>query len=957
MSAARGITPVDYMVVGGYLTLIMIVAVAASVWKWMNKKLISMRTTARAAENDEQSDPSSPRAIVSTRLISKPAPPDSTNAPEDFFLADRAASWWVVAASFFASNIGTDAIVGLSSAGASVGIAAASFDLASSTAFIALAYLFLPVYRSSGVYTLPEWAEARFSRPVRLYLACMSLVLYALAKVSVALYCGSLVLAYVTGASPWAGVAALLVLTAAFSIAGGLRAVLAVEVWNTVLLLLGGAAASIVAVQAVGGLGPMLDAIKDGTSAAVREAGMTPSMAHLAQPLGAPYALPALIVGTPWLILWFHTADQEMVQRGLSGSTHAHAKLGSVLAGWLKLTVPWTWALPGLAARLLFPSELGCSPHVSVDSGSMGPTECTKPNLAYPVLITKLLPEGLSGAMLAACLAGVLSVLASTLNSASTLATMDLVRVAARTMRTPMDQRDKGIKARTRAMDAEEPMDDDDGEEEPEGSTACCPPRTVSTAFRRVRSAFAWMGRYACAGCTLPYRPRLGAALLKPNTLVWIGRFCIILLVCVSLLWLPVLPKLAPSLYTAMQSLNAYVAPPVAVVFTAGLLWPAATAEGAMAALVCGHSLGLFRLLVELTLGGGRSPGPTPMPPPPSRQLGARASAASLIYSIFAEPDFLYFAFASGVLSIVVLVAVSLRTPATRQVAKHRRQQSEHQRQLAAIAPLTAPVALRCGRRMLLLRARMLESMGYHADAEASRVRAQDYATVLAAVQARQGICQGCGHMLRVEKSAPLPCSALQGSSQAPPLCSPGFAPTAHPRYRLTEASPRLADVASEVLATAGTAVPASEIVVRSPCNTVVSVLQEGLEERETSGSLRAAERSFPTPHALAGAASSVAALVAIAPARGSEDRIEEFVPFNAVPAESMRQMQAVQEQEVAPFAEASGRSSVHDSPDYCSSSSHCHAHARKERTMNAVADVAAVGLALAVLAITIAIW
>ena len=302
-----------------------------------------------------------------------------------------------------------------------MGVCAGAFDIASAVAFLVLAYICLPVYRASHVFTLPEWAARRFpGQPLRAYLSCTALLLYVVSKTAVALYCGALLLEAVLGIDGAQAVGGLLLLTCSFSLLGGLAAVIVVEVLNTGLLLAGGVAAAALALRAVGGWAGLRHAIAT-HSAAADAAGLTRDFVHLRQPAGALYSLPALLLGAPWAVLWYHCADQEMVQRGLAARSLPDARLGSVVAGLLKLAVPWMFAAPGVAARLLYPTELGCAP------GSPG-APCTRADLAYPAVMVHLLPSGLLGVVLAAALAGVMSVLASTFNSASTIFATDVYR-------------------------------------------------------------------------------------------------------------------------------------------------------------------------------------------------------------------------------------------------------------------------------------------------------------------------------------------------------------------------------------------------------------------------------------------------------------------------------------------------------------------------------------------------
>lgn len=518
MDPIYSLPPLDAAIVGTYLSGILAITAAVSWWRWRKERALKDGGRMRSG----------------------------TDSAHDFFLASESAPWWAVAGSYFASNIGSDAIVGLSSAGATVGISAGFFDFASGLAFLVLAYLCLPVYRASGVFTLPEFASKRYPGPLRMYLSVVALLLYVINKTSVALFCGAILIEAVLAVDGSLAVGGLLLLTCVFSLVGGLSAVIAVEVLNTALLLIGGSAAAGLALRAVGGWDGLHHAIAT-NSAQANTAGLTASFLHLRQS-GGMYALPALLLGAPWSILWFHCADQEMVQRGLAGRSMPDARLGSVIAGFLKLTVPWTWAVPGIVARLLYPSFLGCptlppdefaaggedrdstafASHLASPEPSSGNATspahgvpgglCLRSNLAYPSIMVNLLPTGLLGIVFAASLAGVMSVLASTFNSASTIVATDI--------------------------------------------------------YRRLH-------------------PRA-----SPWSLVWAGRAWILIMTGLAVLWLPLLSRLSPSLYVSMQLLNAALAPPIVVVFFAALLWPRANSTGALACLILGHSAGILRTIL-----------------------------------------------------------------------------------------------------------------------------------------------------------------------------------------------------------------------------------------------------------------------------------------------------------------------------------------------------------------------
>jgi solute:Na+ symporter, SSS family len=612
---APSLTPLDYGITAAYFgTIVVVFAVAAALSRRPRVPRSSLpslsqsplpprsprpRTHSHAGlpgttENEDEaaellleSAPLSPHSPSLSSPLHEPATaspaPSSPSAARDFYLADQSSPWWAVGLTFFASNIGVDAMIGLSSAGATIGLSASFFDAVSPLAFLALAYLFLPVYRAARVFTLPQYAGKRFGAGVRGYLACLSLVLYATNKVAAALLCGSVILQALAGVSPSTAIALLVVATGLFSAAGGLKAVIYAEVVNTILLLGGGATALGVALHnsGLGSWAGLVAAVEGGGGGG--GGALTPAFLHLSRGKGS-YALPGLLLGSPWLLLWFHAADQEMVQRGLSARSSGDAKLGSVLGGALKLTVPFLFCLPGIVARYALPDVLGCP----VD-GTGGP--CAAPNLAYPALIALLLPPGLRGLLLAAALAGVLSILASTFNSAATLFAVDVWGPA-------------------------------------------------------VAASRGWgTGRRWCLAC--PCRPR---RLSTPTALVWVGRVFILVLTGASILWLPLMGSLSPSLYLAMQSLNAYAAPPVTAVFVCGLLWRGANEAGALAALLLGHGIGLVRLLILLSVGA------------PDEGGAARAKPLPVPIAAIADSGFLLFAAAEGGVAVAALVFVSLAT-------------------------------------------------------------------------------------------------------------------------------------------------------------------------------------------------------------------------------------------------------------------------------------------------------
>jgi len=582
----------------------------------------------------------------------------------------------------------------LSSAGATAGLSAGFFDIASGLAFVALAHAFLPVYRNSRAFTLPEWTEHRFGPRVRIYLSILALLIYVVNRISATLYCGGLIFSVTLGLNEWVSIGILLVATGLTVTMGGLHSILVIENLNTVLLLVGGFLTLGFALAAAGGWSEVVASIESGTGAA-RQAGIPASFAHIWSG-GDLYPWPGLLLGGPWLVAWFHLAEQEMVQRGLSAGSAGDAALGCVLAGLLKLTIPFTWAVPGMVARYLYPAELGCDPAAPLGS------ECHDANKAFPVLIMRVLPTGLLGLMLAAMLAAVLSVLASTFNSASTIFVFDV----ASKLSCCIGEAPRSTRGRAEAEAVAERSTDDDAAATPagepphtssddrrlllpaagHGSADSVPPVDRATSRERRReprdereqagggaatdtslSGAPDQGVTEVATCEAP-EPEPDQAALHDARLVMMGRVWVGVMVILGVAWIPALGRLSDSLYVAMQTLNALLAPPVLAVFVLGVLWPRVNETGALAGLVCGHAPGLVRLVLSTVDGGG--------------DPAASDPSAGKLGGVFTGVGYLYFAAMEGALSVAVAVAVSMWALPGRSPVQ--------------VAPFVLPAALSC---------------------------------------------------------------------------------------------------------------------------------------------------------------------------------------------------------------------------------------------------------------------
>src|SRR5688500_682653 len=321
------------------------------------------------------------------------------NVSSDYFLAGRDVGWLAVGASLFASNIGSEHLVGLAGTGAASGLAVGHFELLASFILLLLGWLFVPFYLRSGVYTMPEFLELRYNAASRAYFTWVSIVGYVLTKISVTLFAGSVVMRAVTGLDFWTSAAILIVITGLYTLLGGLRAVIYTEVMQAVVLITGSVMLTIVGLAAVGGWSGL-------------QARVPPDFFSMWKPSDhRDFPWTGIVFGAPILGIWYWCTDQHIVQRVLAAKNIQEARRGTILAGYLKILPVFIFVLPGIVAAALYQDVRGGA----ADS-------------AYPMLVTRLLPIGFKGLVLAGMLAALMSSLASAFNSCSTLLTWDVCR-------------------------------------------------------------------------------------------------------------------------------------------------------------------------------------------------------------------------------------------------------------------------------------------------------------------------------------------------------------------------------------------------------------------------------------------------------------------------------------------------------------------------------------------------
>ena len=317
----------------------------------------------------------------------------------DFFLASRSSTWPVVGLSLLASNISSATLIGLAGAAYVSGIAVYNYEWMATVILVFFCIFFLPFILRAQVYTMPEFLERRYSRPIRSYFSALTIFLSVFVDKAATLYGGALMLSLIVPGVPlWQMVVLLAALAGVYTIVGGLKAVLYTEVLQAVILLGASVILAHFAFDKVGGWDRVV-------------AQVPAYKLELFRPADDP-VVPGLgvLVGVPILGFYFWCTNQFMVQRVLSAKSVEHGRWGSLFAGLLKLPVLFLMVLPGTCAILLYPH---------LKNG----------DLVYPTLMFDLLPRGLLGLVVAGFLAAIMSATASTFNSAATLFTMDFVRV------------------------------------------------------------------------------------------------------------------------------------------------------------------------------------------------------------------------------------------------------------------------------------------------------------------------------------------------------------------------------------------------------------------------------------------------------------------------------------------------------------------------------------------------
>lgn len=324
----------------------------------------------------------------------------------DYFLAGRDAGWVAVGASIFASNIGSEHLVGLAGAGYESGMAMAHWEM-HAWLILVLGWVFVPFYARSRVFTMPEFLERRYSPSARTFLSLISLVSYVLTKVAVTVYAGGVVFKTVLGIDQWMGIdffwisaIGLVAVTGLFTVLGGMKAVLYTSILQAPVLIIGSIVILFMGLSAVGGW-----------SEVERICG--PNM-KLIRPASDPmFPWTGVLLGSALIGFWYWCTDQYIVQRTLSARSQKEARRGAIFAAYMKLLPVFIFLVPGMIAYALKQKGL-----IQIESADQ----------AFPTLVATLLPAGVKGVVVGGLVAALMSSLASLFNSSATLFTVDFYK-------------------------------------------------------------------------------------------------------------------------------------------------------------------------------------------------------------------------------------------------------------------------------------------------------------------------------------------------------------------------------------------------------------------------------------------------------------------------------------------------------------------------------------------------
>ena len=510
----------------------------------------------------------------------------------DYFLAGRNLGWWVIGASIFASNIGSEHIVGLAGSGATSGVAMAHYEL-HAWCLLVLGWVFVPFYMRSMVFTMPEFLERRFNEKSRYVLSIVSIITFIISKIAVGIFAGGVVfgtlfpqmtidIGGVTIDSFWIGSVLVILLTGLYTTLGGMRAVAYNDAVQVTVLILGSFLLTAYGLVRLGGWTelrhlcgsdmfnlwkPLIPHGVEGTWSPVLRTDAAGRVLKEAWYFNGNFPWLGMLFCAPIIGLWYWCTDQYIVQRALGAPNETVARRGSIFAAFLKLFPVYLFIIPGLICFAL--AKSGKVPELTSMIGPDGQSIPALSNAAFPMMVQYLLPAGIRGIVVAGLLSALMGSLAGVFNACSTLFTVDLYQ---------------------------------------------------------------------------KWKPQA-----SQHQLVRTGRLATTVMVLIALAWIPVI-KNAHGLYTYLQSVQGYLAPPIFVVFFLGVFFKRMNGAGALWAMIVGFALGIFRMMVDtpVTLGVGGFSG------------YAEGSFLWIVNNIY----FQYFSVLITIVSAIVMVTVSYATAA-----------------------------------------------------------------------------------------------------------------------------------------------------------------------------------------------------------------------------------------------------------------------------------------------------
>ena len=505
------------------------------------------------------------------------------NTSADYFLAGRNIGWFAIGGSLFASNIGSEHIVGLAGSGAVSGMAMAHWEM-HAWIMLMLGWIFVPFYYKANVFTMPEFLEKRFNKYVRWILSVVSLVAYVFTKISVTVYAGALVFQTIlpdininlfgyTWGPFWIGAFVTVIVTGVYTILGGFRAVLYTDSIQALLLIIGSLSITLIGLDALGGWHELVIIASERSNELALWRPLIIEGSDLPWWKNNDFPWLGIMIASPIIGIWYWCTDQYIVQRTLAAKNLTMARRGAIWGSFLKVWPVLIFLLPGIIGWALHQQQIISIP---TKSGSIDGSLNIDGDQVFASMVIQLLPVGLRGLVVGGLLAALMSSLSSLFNSCATLFTVDIYE------------------------------------------------KLVSKKSEK--------------------------------HLVRVGRFATSIIVFFGLLWIPIMYRVADGgIYQYLQSVQGYLAPPIASVFLLGLFYKRINSVGAIAGLISGFTLGMAKLIIQVNF---------------SSIDNSKLSSPEWLASI-GDFSFLYATGALFLISLIIIIIFSFLTKAQSDKSIH----------------------------------------------------------------------------------------------------------------------------------------------------------------------------------------------------------------------------------------------------------------------------------------------